>query len=141
MYRFFSNYCSISLEQVEQVERFNWSQNDILGGGGQFSQISKIACGEWMYRRQKKCFGNLKVFKMVRFTPISMHGISYGSFRKSGGSEMWSERYKDDYSEGKNENNSGMLILEVLTSGASNTLMFELVQYVSYCLLAQRLKL
>ena len=23
--------CSISLEQVEQVERFNWSQNDILG--------------------------------------------------------------------------------------------------------------
>ena len=93
--------CSISLEQVELVERFNWSQNDILGGGGQFSQISKIACGEWMYRRQKKCFRNLKVFIMVRFTPISMDGISYGSFRKSGGSEMWGERYKDDYSEGK----------------------------------------
>ena len=86
-------------------------------------------------------FRKLKVFKMVRFTPISLDGISYGSFRKSGGSERWGKRFKDDYSEGKNDNNGGMLILEVLTSGASNTLMFELVQYVSYCLLAQRLKL
>ena len=36
---------------------------------------------------------------------------------------------------------SGMLILAELSAGGPNTHLFGLVQYVSYCLLAQRLKL
>ena len=58
----FLNECAIEIAifsylRGEKMYQFHWnklkwfnsSQNEILGVGSQFSQISKIACSEWMY--------------------------------------------------------------------------------------------
>ena len=63
-----------------KLKWFNSSQNEILGVGSQFSQISKIACSEWMY--EENFFRNMRVSR-EELPPNSLSQLPNYCFTKS----------------------------------------------------------